>query len=226
MGSVKEPSINWKNDMKLYGYWRSTAAYRVRIAIALKQLTCEHISIHLVKDGGQQTTADYQALNPTKLVPTLVDGAVTLNQSLAIIEYLDEKYPAVPVLPQSIVERAQIRAFCQDIACDIHPLNNLRVLKYLKHSLGVSDPAKNDWYAHWIIEGFTAIETKLATSMGEFCFGDQVTMADICLIAQLYNAHRFNVPLQAFPRITAIEQRCKLLQAFQQATPDQQADAG
>lgn len=211
--------------MKLYGYWRSTAAYRVRIALGLKQIACEHISVHLVKDGGEQLKPDYVALNPAKLVPTLVDGQVSLNQSVAIMEYLDEKYPELPLLPKDPVTRAKVRAFCQDIACDIHPLNNLRVLKYLKGQLDVSDEAKDAWYAHWITVGFEAIETRLADTMGTFCFGDEAGMADICLMAQIYNARRFNVPLDSFPRIRQVEGNCQQLDAFVAARPENQPDA-
>lgn len=211
--------------MKLYGYWRSTAAYRVRIALGLKQLACEHISVHLVKDGGEQLKPEYVDLNPTKLVPTLVDGEVNLNQSVAIMEYLDEKYPDCPLLPKNAVTRAKVRAFCQDIACDIHPLNNLRVLKYLKGQLGVTDEAKDVWYAHWITVGFEAIETRLEQTMGAFCFDDEVGMADICLMAQIYNARRFNVSLDKFPRILQVEKNCNAVDAFVDARPENQPDA-
>ena len=211
--------------MKLYGYWRSTAAFRVRIALGLKQLACEHASVHLVKDGGEQLKPEYVALNPTKLVPTLVDGEVTLNQSMAIMEYLDEKYPDSPLLPQDAVMKAHVRAFCQEIACDIHPLNNLRVLKYLKGQLEVTDEAKDVWYAHWITVGFEAIEARLADTMGQYCFGDEVGMADICLMAQIYNARRFNVPLDSFTNILQIEANCNALEAFVEARPENQPDA-
>ena len=211
--------------MKLYGYWRSTAAYRVRIALGLKQLACEQISVHLVKDGGEQLKPEYVALNPSKLVPTLVDGDVELNQSVAIMEYLDEKFPDSPLLPNDLVLKAKVRAFCQDIACDIHPLNNLRVLKYLKGQLEVTDEAKDGWYAHWITTGFEALEARLESTMGKYCFGDEVGMADICLMAQIYNARRFNVPLDNFPRILQIEANCNALDAFKDARPENQPDA-
>ncbi len=212
--------------MKLYGYWRSTAAYRVRIALHLKDLPYENISVHLVKDGGEQFKPEYVELNPAKLVPTLVDGDLSLNQSLAIVEYLDEQYPQSPLLPQQPALRAKVRAMALDIATDIHPLNNLRVLKYLKGTLEVSDEAKDNWYAHWITVGFEALEARLKDSAGKFCFGDEVTLADVCLVPQLYNARRFNVPLEAFPTICQIEANCLALPAFAAAVPENQPDAG
>lgn len=212
--------------MKLYGYWRSTAAYRVRIALAVKQLEYDSVSVHLVKDGGQQFTSEYVELNPSKLVPTLVDGDVTLNQSMAIMEYLEERYPEHPLLPADLTLKSQVRAMAQDIACDIHPLNNLRVLKYLKGEMGVSDEQKDTWYAHWIQTGFASIEQRLTKTAGKCCFGDEITLADICLIAQIYNARRFNVSLDDFPIICAIEKHCATLPAFIVSTPENQPDAG
>jgi maleylacetoacetate isomerase len=211
--------------MKLYGYWRSTAAYRVRVALALKQIDYDNISVHLVKDGGEQLKPDYVQMNPTKLVPTLIDGQITLNQSMAIMEYLDEQYPQCPLLPAQPTQRALVRALSQDIACDIHPLNNLRVLKYLKGELEVTDEAKSAWYAHWIQSGFAAVEAKIKDTAGLYCFGDTVTMADICLLAQIYNANRFNISLADFPLICQIEKNCLALDAFQQALPENQPDA-
>ncbi|MFT4928143.1 MAG: maleylpyruvate isomerase [Phenylobacterium sp.] len=217
--------------MKLYGYWRSTAAYRVRIALQLKGIECEHVSVHLVKDGGEQFKADYVALNPAKLVPTLIDddagNEVVLNQSMAILEYLEEKFAdSFSLLPTDLVKKAQVRAMALDIACDIHPLNNLRVLKYLAGELAVTDEAKSKWYADWIQTGFTALESKLALSAGKYCFGDDVTLADVNLIPQLYNAHRFKVDLTAFPIICQIEKNCLELPAFVAALPENQSDAG
>ncbi|MGL5358547.1 MAG: maleylacetoacetate isomerase, partial [Shewanella sp.] len=172
--------------MKLYGYWRSSAAYRVRIALHLKGLSAEHQSVHLVRDGGEQHQAAYSALNPQELVPTLLlmDGAeeTALSQSLAIIEYLDERYPTPALLPQAALARAQVRAMALSIACDIHPLNNLRVLQYLTNTLGVDEQAKNAWYHHWITTGFAPLETELARHSGRYCFGDTVTLADVCLV--------------------------------------------
>ena len=211
--------------MKLYGYWRSTAAYRVRVALAVKQLDYQTDSVHLVKQGGEQFGREYSQLNPNQLVPTLRDGDFCINQSLAIMEYLEEVYPGQSLLPSEPKQRALVRALCQDIACDIHPLNNLRVLKYLAGPLAVDEEQKDNWYHHWIVKGFTAIEQKLALTMGRYCFADDLTMADICLVAQVYNARRFKVDLQPFPRIVAIEQACLQLREFQQALPENQPDA-
>lgn len=211
--------------MKLYGYWRSSAAYRVRIALNLKQLECEHESVHLVKEGGQQHHPDYVALNPMELVPTLVDGEVTLNQSLAILDYLDAKYPQVPLLPAELNDNVQAKAIAYDIACDIHPLNNLRVLQYLTGELGQTEETKVAWYHHWIDVGFSALDKKLEKTAGQFCYKDQVSWADICLIPQVYNAKRFNMDISKYPTIKRIADNCGQLDAFVQAEPENQADA-
>ncbi|MDN3653179.1 maleylacetoacetate isomerase [Thalassotalea ponticola] len=211
--------------LTLYGYWRSSAAYRVRIALNLKQLPHQHKSIHLVKDGGQQHSAQYKQLNPNELVPTLVDGDMVINQSLAIIDYLDEKYPKVPLYPSDLTGRTAVKALAYDIACDIHPLNNLRVLQYLSQSMGVSDQQKSDWYCHWIEQGFSALEQRLSQCAGKFCYRDTPSVADLCLIPQIYNAKRFNVDMSAYPTITRIAENCASLQAFIDAEPEQQADA-
>jgi maleylacetoacetate isomerase len=212
--------------MKLYTYWRSSAAYRVRIALALKGLTYESVSIHLVKDGGQQHTAEYKALNPQGLVPALDTGEAVLAQSLAIMEYLDEAYPERhPLLPKQPLERAQVRAFAQTIACDVHPLNNTRVLKYLKHTFGASDEQRDTWIATWIHSGLASLEARLQTTHSPFAFGDQPGLAECCLIPQLYNARRFDVALDAFPKLLAIDERCAELPAFKAAAPGAQPDA-
>ncbi len=211
--------------MKLYSYFRSSAAYRVRIGLNLKQLSAEIIPVHLVKDGGQQHSSAYQAINPQQLVPALDDDGFVLTQSLSILEYLDEVYAEHPLLPQDPKQRALIRAFSQSIACDIHPINNLRVLQYLSHELGVSDEQKSAWYRHWVEVGLAALEVQLKDSNGKFCFGEQATLADCCLIPQVYNALRFNIDVSAFPKIQAIYQHCNRLTAFQQAAPDAQIDA-
>lgn len=213
--------------IKLFGYWRSTAAYRVRIALNIKQVSYKGISVHLVKDGGQQHKPEYKELNPQGLVPLMVDGDFKLNQSTAIIEYLEEKYPRPQLLPNGFDDRAKVRAACQTIACDIHPLNNLRVLQYLKSELKVSDEQKDFWYHHWINKGFTALETNLEsyTKNGPFCFGKHLTMADIFLVSQVYNANRFNVDLSAFPRICSVNDHCLSLSAFRDASPENQPDA-
>ncbi len=211
--------------MKLYTYFRSSAAYRVRIALNLKGLEAEQISVHLVNNGGEQHSEAYRAINASELVPALCEGDFTLTQSLSIIEYLDEKFTDITLLPQNLEQRALVRAFSLSIACDIHPLNNLRVLKHLTGELGLSDEQKNAWYKHWIITGFNGLEAQLADSKGQFCFGSQPTLADCCLIPQVYNALRFNIDLSAYPKIQSIYAHCNSLDAFQQATPEAQPEA-
>ena len=211
--------------MKLYGYWRSTAAYRVRIALNLKDIAFESISVHLVKNGGEQHSDDYSKLNPNNLVPTLVDGDFSLNQSLAIIDYLELRNPANSLYPQDIKSRAKVQALALDVACEIHPLNNLRVQQYLASSLSVTNEAKQAWVEHWMNVGFIAIERQLTTSAGKYCFADTITVADICLVAQVYNAHRFNVDMSAYPLINNVVNNCNELPAFIKALPENQADA-
>lgn len=211
--------------MKLYGYWRSSAAYRVRIAMHLKGLTFESVPVHLVKDGGQQHQDTYTQLNPTHLVPTYVDEDVTLNQSLAIIEYLDEKYPSVALYPKDLALKAKVKALALDVACEIHPVNNLRVQQYLVKSLSVAEQDKLAWSHHWMKLGFAAIEKQLKVSAGDYCFGNEVTMADICLVPQVYNANRFNLDMSAFPHINRVVNNCNSLPAFIAALPENQADA-
>ncbi|PTA49747.1 maleylacetoacetate isomerase [Shewanella morhuae] len=215
--------------MKLYGYWRSSAAYRVRIALNLKGISAEQFSVHLVRDGGEQHQAPYIDLNPLELVPTLVvdDELDTeaLSQSLAIIEYLDEIYPQAPLLPASALERAHVRAMALTIACEIHPLNNLRVLQYLTQTLGIDEAAKNTWYQHWVASGFAALEVLLARHSGRYSFGNTVTLADLCLVPQVYNAQRFNVDVTPYPNIMRVWAECNQLDAFADAAPERQADA-
>ncbi|GCF87889.1 maleylacetoacetate isomerase [Shewanella sp. M-Br] len=215
--------------MKLYGYWRSSAAYRVRIALNLKGISAEQLSVHLVRDGGEQHKAAYTALNPLELVPTLtLDDELdmdALSQSLAIIEYLDEIHPQTPLLPASALERAHVRAMALTVACEIHPLNNLRVLQYLTQTLGVDEAAKNTWYHHWVASGFAALETLLVRHCGRYCFGNAVTLADLCLVPQVYNAQRFNVDLTPYPNIMRVWAECNQLEAFVDAAPERQADA-
>ncbi len=211
--------------MQLYTYFRSSAAYRVRIALNLKGLNADYIPVHLVNNSGEQHSDAYKALNPSELVPTLVDDEFQLSQSLSILEYLEEQHPEVALLPQDIQQRALVRAFSLAIACDIHSLNNLRVLQYLSGPLQVSDEQKNIWYRHWVELGFKTLEALLHNSNGRFCFGNQPTFADCCLIPQVYNALRFNVDLTAYPKITSIYQHCNTLAAFQQAAPEAQQDA-
>ncbi|WP_144638435.1 maleylacetoacetate isomerase [Bordetella genomosp. 13] len=213
--------------MQLYSYFRSSAAYRVRIALNLKGLTADYMPVHLLKDGGQQLAPAYRQLNPNALVPTLVDGDLTLGQSLAIIEYLDEIHPQPAMLPSDAAGRARVRAIALTLACDIHPLNNLRVLKYLKHDMKVGEDAKNEWYRHWIDVGLGGLEQMLAGSpqTGRFCHGDTPTLADLCLVPQIFNARRFDCDLSAFPTLLRIDAACQELKAFQDAAPENQPDA-
>ena len=213
--------------MQLYSYFRSSAAYRVRIALNLKGLSYEYVPVHLLKDGGQQLAPAYRKVNPNALVPTLVDGDLTLGQSLAIIEYLDETHPEPALLPSDAAGRARVRAIALTLACDIHPLNNLRVLKYLKHDLKVDEAAKNGWYRHWIDVGLGGLEQMLAGSdeAGRFCHGDTPTLADLCLVPQMFNARRFGCDLSAFPTLVRIDAACQELKAFQDAAPERQPDA-
>ena len=212
--------------MKLYGYWRSSAAYRVRIALNLKGIEVEQHSVHLVKNGGEQHARDYVALNPQHLVPSLeLDDGTVLTQSLAIMEYLEECGQGMTLLPESTIDKAQVRAMCLAVACEVHPLNNLRVLQYLSTDMALSDEVKNAWYHHWIHEGFAAIEKMLARHSGKYCFGDSPTLADACLIPQVYNARRFNVPLDNYPNIVRIDKHCNSTQAFIDALPENQPDA-
>lgn len=210
--------------IKLYDYFRSSASFRVRIALNLKELPYTPMEIHLVKEGGQHLQTDYAAINPQKLVPTLLDADETtaLTQSLAIIEYLEEQYPTPALLPHDPLLRAQIRAFAQHIACDIHPLNNLRVLQYLTGTLQISESQKMAWYFHWLQQGFTALETLLAkqSTSHPFCFGKTPTLADICLIPQVYNARRFEFPMHEYPRLSAVNAHCLTHAAFTRALPE------
>jgi maleylacetoacetate isomerase len=210
--------------MKLYGYYRSSAAFRVRIALNLKKLDYETAPIHLRRND--QTTADYLAVNPQGLVPTLEDGGLTLIQSLAIIEYLDETYPEPPLLPRSAADRARVRALAEIVACDIHPINNLRVLRYLAHSLGHNEVAIATWYNHWIDAGFQAFEKLLAEDRGtgEFCHGDMPGLADVSLVPQVVNVERYRLDLTPYPTITRIFESCMRLEPFAAAHPDRQPD--
>ncbi|MEP7183439.1 MAG: maleylacetoacetate isomerase [Betaproteobacteria bacterium] len=212
--------------MKLYDYYRSSAAYRVRIALNLKGVAPERVFVHLRR--GAQLADDYLALNPQGLVPALVtDDGATLTQSLAIVEWLDETHPAPPFLPGDAAGRARVRALALAVACEIHPLNNLRVLRYLTGTLGVSEAQKDGWYKYWVDVGFEALETQLARdrATGRFCHGDAPTLADICLVPQLANARRFAVDVTPYPTLTRIEAACLALPAFAAAAPAKQPDA-
>jgi maleylacetoacetate isomerase len=210
--------------MKLYSYFRSSAAYRVRIALNLKGIAYETVSVHLVKDGGHNRRPEYRAVNPQMRVPALVtDAGEVLIQSLAIIDYLDETHPDPPFLPKDPVARAKARALADIVACDIHPLNNTSPLRYLKRVLQQEQSAIDAWYHHWVIEGFDALEALVVPS--PYCCGSAVTIADILLVPQVYNARRLKVPLDAFPKIVAIEAACLALPAFERARPENQPDA-
>ncbi|MBL4739687.1 MAG: maleylacetoacetate isomerase [Sneathiella sp.] len=213
--------------LTLHGYWRSSASYRVRIALNLKGLEWRHVGVHLVTGGGMHNSAEFSSLNPQKLVPVLdVDGTY-LNQSLSILEYLEEQYPYPALLPKEALERAQVRSLCDVIACEMHPLNNLRVLKYLVTEMDASQAGKTEWYSHWVSEGFRAFEVMLenAAHTGDFCHGSGPGMADCCLIPQIYNARRFDIPMNDYPNILRIEENCRDLIPFKDARPENQPDA-
>ena len=213
--------------MKLYTYFRSSAAYRVRIALNLKGLSYESVPVHLLKDGGEQLSEHYRAINPSAQVPAMEDEGIVLTQSLAIIEYLEELHPAAPLLPRDAAGRARVRALALMVACDIHPLNNLRVLRHLVHSMGLSEQARTDWYLHWLREGMAALEAHLARApgTGRFCHGDSPTMADCFLVPQVFNASRYQLDMAPYPTIARIDAACAVLPAFIEAHPQQQADA-
>ncbi len=213
--------------LTLYTYFRSSAAYRVRIALNLKGLAYTSVAIHLLRDGGHQHRPAYAALNPAELIPTLQDDAHTVTQSLAILEYLEEAYPDPALLPRGPSERARVRALSLTIACEIHPLNNLRVLRYLTGTLGLDDGRRDEWYGHWVRTGFTALERQLTQDAlsGDFCHGNTPTFADCCLVPQVYNARRFNCPLDDYPTVLRIHSHCERLDAFRRAAPGVQPDA-
>jgi len=217
--------------LTLYTYCRSSAAYRVRIALNIKALAYQQEYIDLLKAGGEQYSAAYRERNPQMLLPTLCHGEQSISQSLAIIEYLEEIEPDPALLPSAPGDRAVVRALALSIACDIHPLDNLRVLRYLEHPLALDQAARERWYCHWIGEGFRALEARLMTLAGgagegtsKYCFGEQPGLADICLIPQVYNALRYNCDMAAYPRLRGIYRHCMGLAAFQEAAPEQQAD--
>jgi len=210
--------------VKLYSYFRSSAAYRTRIALNLKGIEFETVSIHLTRNGGQQHAPEFQAVNPQKRVPALaLDNGEVLLQSLAIMDYLDEVYPDPPLLPKDPIERAHVRAVAQIIACDIHPLNNVGPLGYLRHALKADQSAIQEWYRRWIVTGFEAVEALIKP--GPYAFGRHVTVADICIVPQVANARRFNVQLDRFPGILAVDATATKLSAFDAARPDLQPDA-
>ncbi|KLD71663.1 maleylacetoacetate isomerase [Xanthomonas pisi] len=214
--------------LELFSYWRSSAAYRVRIGLHLKSLAYVTHPVHLVRDGGEQHAASYAQLNPQQLVPTLRHGAVVIPQSLAILDYLEEAFAdSAQLLPAAPADRARVRALAQVIACDVHPLNNLRVTQFLERTWQVDAAQRQDWTQHWMRHGFAALESRLASDphTGTFCHGDTPGLADCVLIPQLYNAHRFDVDLAPYPTLRRIEQACLALPAFDAARPEMQVDA-
>lgn len=209
----------------LYDYWRSSAAYRVRIALNLKNIAYQSVPVNLIKDGGEQHRPPFNRLNPNELVPVLIDGDIELNQSLTIIDYLDAHYPEPRLVPRDERLRYQVTALAQDIAIDIHPINNLRVIQHLSKTFGIDDDGKQDWMRHWINKGFNALEQKLTVTSGKCCVGDEVSLADVCLVPQVYNARRFGVDMSSYPHIVKIVSHLQQLDAFEQAEPEQQPDA-
>jgi maleylacetoacetate isomerase len=210
--------------VKLYSYFRSSAAYRARIALNLKGIAYETVPIHLVKEGGHNQRPEFRAINPQMRVPVLVtDAGDVLIQSLAIIEYLDETHPEPALLPKDPIARARVRALAELIACDIHPLNNISSLRYLKNQMAQQQSAIDAWYHHWVIAGFEALEALIEPA--PYACGGKITLADLCLVPQVYNARRLKVPLERFPKIVGVEGACLALPAFDRARPENQPDA-
>ncbi|MEP6484133.1 MAG: maleylacetoacetate isomerase [Rudaea sp.] len=214
--------------IKLYSYWRSSAAYRVRIALNLKGLSYELIPVSLINNGGEHRTAEYAEINPQKKVPVLIDGERIIRQSMAIVEYIEEMYEGEHrLMPANARERARVRGLAQIVACDIHPLNNLGVMQYLEHEFSAPQVERDRWTRHWITEGFKSLEKLLESnpSTGQFCEGDEPTLADICLIPQVYNALRWSIDMNQFPLIRRINDECMKMDAFDRARPERQPDA-
>jgi len=213
--------------MKLYTYFRSSAAYRVRIALQLKGLGYDAVPVHLLRGGGEQLLDNYRQINPSGLVPTLQDDWITLTQSMAILEYLEDEHPQVPLLPKDAAGRARVRELAQIIACDIHPVNNLRVLRYLAHELGADEAARDKWYRHWVEDGLEVLEKHLARdpSAGPLCHGYVPTIADCFLVPQVFNAQRHGIDVERYPNICRINGLCNKLPAFIAAHPANQPDA-
>ncbi|MBT9488775.1 MAG: maleylacetoacetate isomerase [Rubrivivax sp.] len=209
--------------MELYNYFRSSASYRVRIGLALKGLDYDYRAVHLPKN--EHTAESYAAVSASRLVPLLKDGEHTLTQSLAILEYLDETHPEPPLLPKTPVERARVRALALDIACEIHPLNNLRVLRYLVGPMKLAEDDKNRWYRHWVETGLEVVERQLAAAPARFCHGDSPMLADICLVPQIFNAQRFDCRLDHVPNVMRVFEACMQIDAFEQTRPERCPDA-
>ncbi len=215
------------DQLCLYSYWRSSASYRVRIGLNLKGLAYDIMPVHLLRDGGEQHSESFHAANPQELVPILQHGQRMLRQSMAILEYLDEMWPSPPLLPAVARDRQRVRALAQLVACDVHPLNNLRVLQYFEREWGVPQAERDGWVRHWIVGGFEAMEAMLHhhPSTGTFSDGDVPTLADCCMVPQIYNARRFGIDMTPYPTMVRIEQACLALPAFEAARPENQPDA-
>jgi maleylpyruvate isomerase len=212
--------------LKLHGYWRSSAAYRLRIALNLKGLAYEHVSVNIAPVASEQKNPEFTAINPQQRVPVLETEDGMMVQSMAVLEWLEERYPETPILPGGLAERQQARALGDLIACDVHPLNNLSVLTVLRETFGADKQAISRWYADWILRGFAAFEEMIADRAdGAFLFGAQPSIAEICLVPQVYNARRFDVDLSAFPKLVALDAACLVLDAFDKAAPHNQPDA-
>ena len=211
--------------MKLYSYFRSSTSFRVRIVLNLKHLAYDTVPVHLLKNGGEQHTANYLELNPMGVLPSLESAAGVLTQSGAICEYLNDLHPEPPLLPVDLFERAWVRSVCSVVACDIHPVNNLRILNYVTKTLGHDETEKMDWYRHWITLGFTALEKLLEQKAGRHSLGDTISMADVFVVPQVWSAHRFTIPMEAYPVLSRVYANAMLLPAFQQAAPPAQPDA-
>ncbi len=213
--------------MKLYNFFRSSASYRVRIALNLKGVPYEYVPIHLRRGGGEQYTPAYKVLNPQGIIPTLEDDGRVLTQSLAILEYLEERHPEPPLLPRDPADRAIVRSMALAIACEVHPLQNLRVLNYVRDVLHHTEEEMNAWGRHWVIQGFTALEqmVRAVPNRGAFCFGNAPSLADLCLVPQFVNARRFGCDLSACPTLVQIDATCRALPAFANAAPENQPDA-
>jgi maleylpyruvate isomerase len=213
--------------MKLYTYYRSSASYRVRIALNLKELGYDAVPIHLLRNGGEQLQEQYRAINPSGLVPAFQDDYITLTQSMAILEYLEDEYPNIPLMPKDAAGRARVRELAQIVACDIHPVNNLRVLNYLTKDMGLSEEVKTEWYRHWLVSGLEVLEKHLQRdpSAGPLCHGYNPTIADCFLVPQVYNAVRHGIDLEPYPNVRRINEACIKLPAFIAAHPSNQPDA-
>ena len=215
------------DQLCLYSYWRSSASYRVRIGLNLKGLAYDIMPVHLLRDGGEQHAPSFHAANPQDLVPILQHGQRMLRQSMAILEYLDEMWPSPPLLPAVARDRQRVRSLAQLVACDVHPLNNLRVLQFFENEWGVPQAERDGWVRHWMVRGFDAMEEMLHQhpSTGTFCDGDMPTLADCCMVPQVYNARRFGIDMTPYPTMVRIEQACLELPAFDAARPENQPDA-